>query len=166
MVLEASRARPDLFTGVEVVLEAPVLPQGRAHLEPGALLLWLYPLGIPLWRRAPLMPIVARAFGRLDDARKRELLSAMPHSFKRISTCITNVVDLVAWMRAHDASAFAHVERGVVLVPSHDGLLDGDAMHRSASLAGPGLEVVRVEGSSHFVTLDRPEAITPPGMDP
>jgi hypothetical protein len=51
------------------------------------------------------------------------------------------------------------VRRGFVLVPSHDRVLDGAAMHRSATLAGPALEVVRVEGASHFVTLDRPDAI-------
>jgi pimeloyl-ACP methyl ester carboxylesterase len=159
VVLEASAARPDLFAGVEVVLEAPVLPRARVLVEANGLMLWLYPFLIAVWQRSPFLPVIARGFGRLDDARKRELLSAMPHNPKRISTCVANVVDILAWMRERDTSMFAHVRRGVVLVPSHDRVLDGDAMHRSATLAGPGFEVVRVEGSSHFVTLDRPEAI-------
>jgi pimeloyl-ACP methyl ester carboxylesterase len=158
VALEASVARPDLFAGVEVILEAPVLPRGRAFLEANSLMLWWYPFVIAMWRRAPLVPFIARGFGRLDDRRKRELLSAMPHSTKRVSTCVENVADLLAWMRQRDASMFAHVKRGFVLVPSHDRVLDGDAMHRSA-LAARGLAIVRVEGSSHFVTLDCPDAI-------
>jgi pimeloyl-ACP methyl ester carboxylesterase len=165
VVLEASAARPDLFANVEVVLEAPVLPRARALLDAGGLLLWFYPFGIALWKASPLMPVIARGFGRLDDARKRELLSAMPHTPKRVSTFVVNVVDLLAWMRERDASMYAHIRRGFVLVPSHDRVLDGDAMHRSAMLARPALEVVRVEGSSHFVTLDRPEAIPRIAMD-
>ncbi|MGH7436123.1 MAG: alpha/beta fold hydrolase [Polyangiaceae bacterium] len=165
VVLEASVARPDLFEGVEVVLEAPVLPRARSLMEPNGLMLWLYPFVIPLWKRSPLMSIVSRGFGRLDDARKRELLSAMPHNPKRSSICVANVADLLAWMRERDASMFAHVKRGVVLVASHDRVLDSDAMHRSATLGGPALEVVRVSGSSHFVALDRPDAFPRLAMD-
>ncbi len=159
VVLEASVARPDLFADVEVVLEAPVLPGARTAIEVGGLLMWLYPFGIALWKRSPLMPVVARGFGRLDDARKRELLAGMPYNPKRVSTFVANVVDLLAWMREREVSAFANVRRGFVLVPSHDRVLDGEAMYRSATLAGPALRVVRVEGVSHFVTLDRPDAI-------
>jgi pimeloyl-ACP methyl ester carboxylesterase len=157
VVLEASMARPDLFADVEVVLEAPVLPGARPRTEASALVLWLYPFVIPLWKRAPFAP--RAIFGSLDDARKRELLSGLPHNPKHISTFVTNVSDLQSWMRERDASAYAHVRRGVVLVPSLDLVLDPVSMRESAKRAGPALEVVPVEGSSHFITLDRPDAI-------
>jgi pimeloyl-ACP methyl ester carboxylesterase len=157
VVLEASVARPDLFADVEVVLEAPVLPRGRAFIDANSLVLWWFPFAIAIWKLAPLTRVVTRGFGRLEG-RKRQLLSAMPHSTKRVSTCVTNVADLQAWMRERDGSVLAHVKRGIVLVPSHDRVLDREAMHRSA-LAAPALAVVRVEGSSHFVTLDCPDAI-------
>jgi pimeloyl-ACP methyl ester carboxylesterase len=155
VVLEASMARPDLFADVEVVLEAPVLPRAKPRLEASGLALWMYPFVIPLWKRAPFAPQI---FGSLDDARKRELLSGMPHNPKHISTFVTNVSDLQSWMRERDASAFANVRRGVVIVPSRDLVLDPVSMRESARLAET-LEVVHVEGSSHFVTLDRPDAI-------
>lgn len=62
-------------------------------------------------------------------------------------------------MRTRDSSAFASVRRGVVLVPSLDLVLDPVSMRESAERAGPALEVVPVEGASHFITLDRPDAI-------
>jgi pimeloyl-ACP methyl ester carboxylesterase len=159
VVLEASMARPDLFADVEVVLEAPVLPQAKPRVEANALALWLYPFVVPLWKRAPFAPQVRPIFGSLDDARKRLLLSGLPHNPKRISTFVTNVSDLQAWMRERDASAFAHVRRGVVLVPSRDSVLDPVSMRESAKRAEPALEVVHVEGASHFITLDRPDAV-------
>lgn len=157
VVLEASMARPDLFEDVEVVLEAPVLPGAKPRTEANGLALWLYPFVIPLWKRLPFAP--RAIFGSLDDARKRELLSGLPHNPKLISTFVTNVSDLQTWMRERDASAFAHVRRGVVLVPSRDLVLDPVSMHESAKRAAPALEIVQIEGSSHFITLDRPDAI-------
>lgn len=157
VALEASMARPDLFANVEVVLEAPVLPGAKPRTEASGLVLWLYPLVIPLWKRLPFAP--RAIFGSLDDARKRELLSGLPHNPKHISTFVTNVSDLQVWMRTRDKSAFAHVRRGVVLVPSLDLVLDPVSMRESATRAGPALEVVPVEGASHFITLDRPDAI-------
>jgi pimeloyl-ACP methyl ester carboxylesterase len=159
VVLEASIARPDLFADVEVVLEAPVLPQARPYVEANRLMLWLYPFLVAVWKRDPFTPQVRPAFGSLDDARKRELLSGMPHNPKLGSTFVVNVSDLQAWMRRRDRSTYAHVRRGVVLVPSGDRVLDPISMHESAKHAEPALRVVRVEGASHFVALDRPDAI-------
>lgn len=158
VVLEAARLRPDLFEQVEVVLEAPVLPRAKVYAPPSALLLWMYPFIIPMWRREPLAPRMARAYGKLDDARKRELMEGLPHNPKRISTFLANIHDMIAWMAERDHSIFEHVRRGTVLVPSHDRVLDAKSMHESAKRAA-SLEVVRVEPCSHFVTLDRPEAI-------
>jgi pimeloyl-ACP methyl ester carboxylesterase len=157
VVLEASMARPDLFADVEVVLEAPVLPQARPQVMANGLMLWFYPLGIAFWKRDPFTPQVRPAFGSLDDPRKREVLSGMPHNPKRGSTFVVNVSDLQEWMRRRDMSTYANVRRGVVLVPSKDRVLDPVSMEASAKHAAPALQVVRVEGASHFVTLDRPD---------
>jgi pimeloyl-ACP methyl ester carboxylesterase len=158
VVLEASMARPDLFEDVEVVLEAPVLPQAKPFVEANRVMLWFYPLVIAVWKRDPFTSQVRPAFGSLEDPRKRELLSGMPHNPKRGSTFVVNVSDLQGWMRRRDMSAYANVRRGVVLVPSKDRVLDPVSMEASARHAEPALQVVRVEGSSHFVTLDRPDA--------
>ena len=159
VVLEAARLRPDLFADVEVVLEAPVLPQGKLFAEVSAVLLWLYPFIVVLWRRDPLAKQFARAYGSLDDPRKREILEGLPRNPKTLQTFVDNIDDILRWMAERDASIYAHVRRGVVLVPSKDRVLDAVAMRESASRAKPALDVVYVEGVSHFVTLDRPEAI-------
>jgi pimeloyl-ACP methyl ester carboxylesterase len=159
VVLEASVLRPDLFKDVEVVLEAPVLPGAKPYAEAGPITLWLYPFFIAPWKRDPLGPRVAPAFGPLDDARKRELLSGLPFNPKRLSTFVTNLRDLQSWMRERDASVYANVRRGVALVPTMDRVLDATTMYESARRAVPPLKVVRLEGASHFIALDRPEAI-------
>jgi pimeloyl-ACP methyl ester carboxylesterase len=159
VVLEASTMRPDLFADVEVVLEAPVLPGAKPRMEANRLGLWLYPFLVAVWKRDPFTPRLRPAFGSLDDARKRELLSGLPHNPKRVSTFVANVRDIQAWMRRRDASTYAHVRRGLVLVPSDDRVLDPVSMQESAKQAEPPLRIERVEGASHFVTLDRPDAI-------
>ncbi len=158
VVLEAARKRPDLFEDVEVMLEAPVLPRAKFFVQLGALVLWLYPFVIPAWRREPLGARFTRPYGKLDDARKRELMEGLPHNPKRTATLMANIHDMMAWMAERDHSIYAHVRRGTVLVPSHDRVLDAVSMHESAKRAA-SLNVVRVEGCTHFVTLDRPEAI-------
>jgi len=157
VVLEASMARPDLFEDVEVVLEAPVLPQAKPYTDANPMMLWLYPFLTAAWKRDPLAAPVRPALGSLDDPRKRELLSGMPHNPKLGSTFVVNVRDLQAWMRGRDSSMYANVRRGVILVPSHDRVLDPVSMESSAKHAAPALRIVRVEGGSHFVTLDRPD---------
>jgi pimeloyl-ACP methyl ester carboxylesterase len=156
VVLEASKLRPDLFEDVEVVLEAPVLPKAKLFMEASPILVWLYPFFIVLWKRSPLSRRFVVGLGRLDDPRKRELLSGLSHNPKRISAFVANVKDLLGWMRRGDAT-FAYLKRGVVLVPSDDRVLDPVTMLASAK--NGALEVVEVEGSSHFITLDRPGAI-------
>lgn len=161
VVLEAAAMRPDLFADVEVVLEAPVLPRGRLYAAMGALQLWAFAFLVPLWRKDPLGERMARGYGALEDPRKRELLAGLPHNPRRIVTMVHNLRDLATWMRERDGSLYRHVRRGTVLVPGKDKVLDARAMADSARLGAPALEVVQLEGCSHFVLLDRPDALPP-----
>jgi pimeloyl-ACP methyl ester carboxylesterase len=161
VVLEAARLRPELFRDVEVVLEAPVLPQGRAVMEPTALEMWAFAFRVHLWRAHPLHPSVTRAYGPLTDPRKRELLAGFPHSTERVVTMVHNMRDIERWMRERDDSLFQNLRRGTVLVPMADRVLAPEAMLASASRGAPPLELRVLEGCSHFVLLDRPEALPP-----
>ncbi|RKH51649.1 alpha/beta fold hydrolase [Corallococcus llansteffanensis] len=163
VVLEAARQRPDLFEQVEVVLEAPVLPQARAYRSLTRSQLWLLPFLIPLWRLAPIARHNRGAWGPLENSRKRELIMAFPSNPKRVATMVANLLDITAWSQKHDASLFRNVRRGTVLVPGKDRVLESSSMRESAGRARPGLDVVELEGCSHFVLWDRPDAM--PALD-
>lgn len=159
VTLEAARLRPDLFQDVEVILEAPVLPRGRLYEERGAALMWAFAFLIPYWRKDPLSKTFARAYGKLEDPRKRELMAGMPHNPKHVRTFADNVNGITRWMRERDGALYKNVRRGVILIAEFDRVLASEAMRTSAQDAPPNLQVVEVTGSSHFILLDRPEVI-------
>ncbi|HEU4409460.1 MAG TPA: alpha/beta fold hydrolase [Polyangiaceae bacterium] len=161
VVLEAASMRPDLFEGVEVLLEAPVLPGARLYRAPTALELWLLAFVVPAWRLRPVSPFNREAFGSLDHPRKRAHVEAMPFNVKRAATIVANLLWMRAWMGARDASIYENVARGFVVVAGLDKVLDARSMLESARRAGGRLEVLEIEGSSHFPLLDAPERIPP-----
>ncbi|WP_224242660.1 alpha/beta hydrolase [Hyalangium gracile] len=159
VILEAASMRPDLFEQVEVVLEAPVLPQARPYVKTTAVELWLMAFVVPMWRREPISRRNRGAWGPLDNERKRELIMAFPFNPKRVATMVSNLRELEEWMRKRDASLYQHIPRGTVLVPGKDRVLDMHSMLESAQRAGPGLSVVKLDGCSHFPLWDRPDAL-------
>lgn len=155
VVLEASILRPDLFRGVEVMLEAPVLPGGKTCTPISAVVLWALPFIVPLWRRNPISNQNRALWGRLDDPRKRQVISALAFNPRRIRTMLANLVSIAAWMKRTDAQHLGAV-RGKVIIPAEDRVLDPEAMRASAARAGERLEIVAVPASSHFVLFDEP----------
>lgn len=159
VILEAASLRPDLFQRAEVVLEAPVLPQGESTTPVTRVLLWMVPFVAALWRMRPISPLNRGLYGSLDNPRKRELITGLPFNPKRPSTMISNIRSLESWMTGRQYEIYRHVGRGVVLVPERDKVLVPGAMADSARRAAPNLDMVTVEGSSHFVLMDRPDAL-------
>lgn len=159
VTLEAARRRPDLFEQVEVVLEAAVLPQGKLYSPLNAVLLWLMPVVLLVLRRDPLSSQAVKAYGRLDDARKRSLLAKLPFNPNRGSTATENVRSIIRWSAATDP-AVLNLVHGVALVADADRVLDSASMRLSAS-KGRHLKVVEAAQCSHFVIFDRPELIPP-----
>jgi pimeloyl-ACP methyl ester carboxylesterase len=161
VVLEAAAMRPDLFRDVEVILEAPILPRGKASqpVIPGTL--WLVPYFFLLWRKRPLSPFNQHLYGRLDDPRKRSVIEALPFNPSRLITAMRNLRSLLAWMKDRDVGMYKNVERGAILIADGDHVLDPDAMRTSALQAEGRLRVVEVGNCSHFVLFDRPDAIPP-----
>jgi pimeloyl-ACP methyl ester carboxylesterase len=170
VVLEAAALRPDLFRDVEVVLEAPVLPRGQFRSSPSTPVRWLLPFLLPLWRRQPISKYNRHRWGRLEDARKREMIETLPFTARRGVTMVRNMKSLAQWVTRRDYRVYENVSRGVVLVPGNDQVLDPDSMQDSARHAGSTLQAMRVPDCSHFVLFDRPQAIPPvvktPGNSP
>lgn len=157
VVLEAASLRPDLFAKVEVVLEAPVLPGGKAYgAGISALAMWLLPIGVLAWKREPISKRNIKAYGPLEDPRKRELIEGLPFHPKHAAIMLANLEGIGAWMKANGAELYRNV-RGVVLVPGKDKVLDADAMRVSA--AKSELTIIDLPACSHFVIFDRPDAL-------
>lgn len=161
VVLEAAARRPDLFADVEVVLEAPVLPQAKVRLSLLAVILWWLPLLAPLWRAMPLGLPGSRRWGRLDDPRKRALIADFPFNARDSATLVANLHSIGEWIQHRKLDIYRNVARGVILIPDDDRVLDTDTMRQSAQQAAPQLRVIEVDDSSHFILLDRPDLLPP-----
>jgi pimeloyl-ACP methyl ester carboxylesterase len=157
VVLEAASLRPDLFAKVEVVLEAPVLPGGKPYGEGiSSFARWLLPIGIVAWKREPISQRNIKAYGSLEDPRKRALIEGLPFHPKHTAIMLANLEGIDAWMKANDSALYRNV-RGVVLVPGEDKVLDAAAMRASA--AKSDLKLIELPACSHFVIFDRPDAL-------
>lgn len=159
VVVEAARQRPELFDGVEVVLEAPLLPQAVIRRRLSLPEIWLLPFLAVLWRRTPLRPPGPKPdWGPLDDPHKRALIESMPFNPRSAAVMARNILHMQHWLRR--AQPPVRMGRGCVLVPERDQVLEAEAMAASAARL-PGLEVVPVPDTGHFVLDDHPEAIPP-----
>ncbi|MFZ2289085.1 MAG: alpha/beta hydrolase [Halopseudomonas yangmingensis] len=160
VVLEAARQRPDLFESVEVLLEAPVLPQAKPRMQLSALLLWALPLLLPLWQQQPINARNRPLWGSLDNPRKRELIMGTPFNPRNAAIMLTNLRDMHDWTHNTGTDVFQHVRRGAILVPDADMILDTHSMRSSAQQA-ENLQLIDVPGGSHFVIPDYPDSIPP-----
>ena len=160
VVLEAARLRPDLFEAVEVVLEAPMLPQGKPCMPSSPLMLWATPLLLPLWQQQPINPRNRSLWGPLDNPRKRELIMGTPFTPRNAAIILTNLRDMHSWMQNTGTDIYRHVRRGAILVPHSDRILDPQAMLDSAQQA-ENLQVIEITGGSHFIIPDHPDSIPP-----
>jgi len=159
VVLEASVQRPELFVGVEVLLDTPVLPQARVRGRTTALALWLLPFALPLWRAKPITPRNAKVWGGLEDPRKRALISSLPFNPRRAITVARGLESIRDWQSRTDERHYEAV-RGWVLIAGDDRVLDSRSMRASAERA-KHLQIIDAPSSSHFVVFDNPELVPP-----
>ena len=142
---------------IELVLEAPILPQGRAHplmlalLEPLSPSMW--PWIVRLLNSTSNSAYNQTFFGKMNR-RKKKLLSKLFHATKDHLTIVRNIDNLLAWMERTDTSVYQHITRGIVLIPATDRVLDRNAMLASARQGGENLKIVETTAPSHFIILD------------
>jgi len=157
VVLEALHQRPELFENVELILEAPVLPQGSLHplvltlLEPVSHGMW--PWIIRMINSAPSSTYGQLFFGKMNP-RKKRLLSKMFSATQDHLTIVRNIENIMDWMQRRDTSLFENIRHGTFLVPRVDRILDRGAMLESARKSPTTVRIVETEAPSHFITLD------------
>jgi len=160
VVLEAARLRPDLFERVEVILEAPVLPQGRPYAPMPGWFIWFLPFFLAAWQQNPINERNRSMWGSLENPQKRSLVMGYPFNGQRASVLMANLRDMNRWMREEDAHLFANVQRGAILVPERDRVLHPGAMLAAASQA-QNLQIIEIPEGSHFVIFDDPDRVPP-----
>lgn len=162
VVLEAIRQMPELYENVDVVLEAPVLPNGKLHALVTTL---LDPISHGMW---PFMIRMINStsgshygqtfFGRLND-RKKALFDRIFTATKDHLTIVRNIEDIVAWMERTSPDVYKHMRHGTILIPKTDHILDREAMLKSAEQSLNSIRIVETGATSHFVILDSEEWI-------
>ncbi|PAV25364.1 pimeloyl-ACP methyl ester carboxylesterase [Tamilnaduibacter salinus] len=157
VILEGVRQWPDLYDNVEVVLEAPVLPQGRLHplvtmlLEPVSHGMW--PWLIRLINSAPASTYGQTFFGRMNP-RKKQLLSHLFSATQDHLTIVRNLENLMAWMERNNTDLYQNIRHGTFLIPQVDRILDRGAMLDSARQSPTTMRIIETQAPSHFITLD------------
>lgn len=157
IILEAIKQRPELYESAEIVLEAPVLPQGelsalvKAVLEPVSHGMW--PWVIRLVNTAPSSAYSQAFFGKMNP-RKKVLLGKLFSATRDQLTIVRNLENLIDWMERNDSSVFDNVRHGTFLIPAVDRILDRSAMMASARKSPTTMRIVETEAPSHFITLD------------
>ena len=165
VALEAGRQYPHLTAGARAILEAPVLPQGRAvgsgsDPVPNALMRYLLPLALGLSRNISAEKLNRQPMMRPTNELKTELCLGVYTSARNYSTCVTNVRSIRDWQRDTDYSVYDHYPHITVVVGERDDVLDNASMIASAEAGARrnhGLKILRTEQTNHFVTLERPE---------
>ena len=160
VILEAARQRPELFHNVDVVLEAPILPQGDIHalvkaiLEPVSHGMW--PWVVRAINSTPSSAYGQTFFGRMNP-RKKQLLTKMFTATKDHLTIVRNIENLLAWMEQSDFDVLQNIRYGTILIPETDRILDRERMLGSAEHSPTAVRIVETRNTSHFITLDRAE---------
>lgn len=160
VILEAVSQHPELYENIEIILEAPVLPQGKLHalvttlLEPVSHGMW--PWLIRLINSAPSSAYGQTFFGKMN-ARKKQLLSKLFSATRDHLTIVRNIENIMAWMERTDTAIYNDVRHGTFLIPRVDRILDRTAMLASARQSPTTMRIVETEAPSHFITLDSKE---------
>lgn len=160
VIIEAVRQRPELFENVEVVLEAPALPQGKVHplvtalLEPVSHGMW--PWLIRLINSAPSSAYGQTFFGKMNP-RKKQLLSKLFYATRDHLTIVRNIENIFEWTERTSTDVYQHIRHGTFLIPAVDRLLDRQAMLDSARQSPTTMRIVETQAPSHFITLDSKE---------
>ncbi len=160
VILEAARQRPDLFHDVDVVLEAPVLPQGQLHalvraiLEPVSHGMW--PWVVRAINSTPSSTYGQTFFGKMNP-RKKQLLNKMFTATVDHLTIVRNIENIMAWTEHRGHDLFENIRHGTILIPGIDRILDRQSMLKSAEHSPTAVRIVETEASSHFITLDSKE---------
>lgn len=167
VVLETGRQFPELTNTeeryVRAILEAPVLPGGK-NAGGNFFMSWLLlPIALGRSRKGGEEKLLQQPMMQPTNPLKTALCASMPCTPVRYKTCLTSMRSSRAWKRDTDLSIYENYDRIDVVIGQRDNVLDNDSMIASAEQGAQrneGLNILRTEGTNHFIALEQPHYLT------
>ena len=164
VALEAMRRHPELYENVDMVLEAPVLPNGNLHpllntlIDPISHGMW--PFVVRLFNSTSASTYGHTFMGRLNG-RKKTLLDRVFTTTKNHLTIVRNIENIKDWMEKTTSDIYKDMRHGTILIPRTDRIMDRETMLRSAEHSLNAIRIVETTADSHFVILESEEWVPP-----
>lgn len=160
VVLDAVRQTPKLLGKSELILEAALLPQGKAlfgrPIKLPKIIEYLLPINMGLVSKIPFNWYSDSLLKPMTE-RKRVLLPGLWFNAKNHQVLIENVRSMADWAKKTDYSIYNNVEKGTFLIGQTDNVLDRKSMIESAERAHSGFNIELTENTTHFVSIEEPK---------
>ena len=148
---------------LSALLEAPVLPQGKARGDHAPLWMrlamrYFMPMVFNYYRRNALAYLKFGGYKYPATDVKQNIISQYFGNPKQYHIALTNVKSIDDWFKSNGPATYDYCEDVAVMVPERDIVLDRKSMLASAESAGH-VKVIHVPRADHFISLERPEFV-------
>lgn len=145
------------------LLEAPVLPQGKARGHDAPLLIriairYFMPLAFHQYRDNARLYLNFGGYKHPHTDVKAHILSQYFGNPKQYHITVTNIKNIDQWITHTDYSVFDSFSNVIALIPEKDIVLDRNAMLHSA-MQSDNVKIKMAARTDHFISLERPELI-------
>ncbi|MCG8314799.1 MAG: alpha/beta hydrolase [Pseudomonadales bacterium] len=148
---------------IAALLEAPVLPQGKARGDHAPVLMrmamrYFMPIVFNYYRRNALAYLKFGGYKYPATDVKQHIIKKCFGNPKQYHITLTNVKSIDDWFKSNDAATYDYCDDVAVLVPERDIVLDRKAMLASAE-SSQHVKVIHVPRADHFISLERPDFV-------
>ena len=162
VVLEAGIQKPERAKGIEAILEAAVVPQGKLvddgekKLQPVGL--YLFPFVFALMRILPESIRLKSPMMWVTNATKEEIVAAIPFTPRQYATAVVNSANIIDWQVRTGYESYDNFKQVTLFVGQRDSVLSRSAMMNSAAQSLT-VNIVETTGTDHFISLEDPASI-------
>jgi pimeloyl-ACP methyl ester carboxylesterase len=162
VVLETGIQKPEHAKGIEAILEAAVVPQGKLvddgekKLQP--LGLYLFPFVFSLMRILPESLRLKSPMMWVTNATKDKIVAAIPFTPRQYATTVVNSANIIDWQARTEYESYDNFKQVTLYVGQRDSVLSRSAMMDSAAKS-TSVSIVETTGTDHFISLEDPARI-------
>ena len=171
VTLDAARQNPTDFSHIDILLEAPILPQAR--LPKSAERIFYYggqitvPFLIPLAKHLPSSIRQKSPIFVKNSPRKYELLTPMVANPNSADVMFKQIKDILQWPAVTTFDAFNNGRSCTIVMGESDSILSRRKMKKSAlqaeamslSKSEVNIQIVETQQTDHFISLEQPAQI-------
>ncbi|MCG8668841.1 MAG: alpha/beta hydrolase [Pseudomonadales bacterium] len=163
VMLESAKHISQQNRQLAAILEAPVLPQGKArgHEMPKfmrMLMKYYLPLVFHYYRDNALSYLRFGGYRHPATPVKEKIISEYFSNPKHYRVAVTNIESIDRWTESNNQSMYQYLDDISVLIPAKDIVLDRNYMIKSSAMCDH-VKRVDVEKADHFISLERPDFI-------